>query len=263
MDQVPPLVRIAVVQLTGKYEPFVVDPSSDERRSGSSASSSRDAIDADQSEINDTIEALERLGDEVDLELFEDADRCLAHVQAGAVDLVVLDSPLDGAALDLLDALGTGGPPAIVVIREEGNDAALEAFRRGAADCVRVGADYSQVLPEMALEQMQRWREAVERRSAERRIRWLERLHDAIVSEIPAALVVLDADSRVVTSNPECSRLFGIEAREAEGRSYESVFPADVIESAGVARLLADAAEGRNGAPRMRQRPRYRPRAMR
>jgi len=256
VDQALPLVRIAVVQLTGKHEPLVVDSSSGERPGDACAGSPRD-----------TIEALERLGDEVDVELFQDGERCLAdfasqtaaqtaaqvEVQAecGAVDLVVLDSPLTGVALELLDALHAGGPPAIVVIREEGNDTALEAFRRGAADCVRVGADYAQVLPEMALEQIQRWREAVERRSAARRIRWLERLHDAIVSEIPAALVVLDVDSRVVTINPECSRLFGIEAEQVEGCSYESVLPADLIESADLAELLADAAQPRSVAPRM------------
>jgi PAS domain-containing protein len=209
VDSNPPLVRIAVVQLSGKSAPGVVDSSSGEGAAGSSATSSTEATQTDEGQLDDTLQALQRLGDEVDLEVFQDADSCVACVAAGVVDLVVLDSPLAGAALGLLDTLQAGGPPAIVVIREEGNDAALEAFRRGAADCVRVGADYARVLPEMALEQMQRWREALERQSAERRIRELQRYNENIIQNMNSALLVVGMDGEVGFANPRAGTILG------------------------------------------------------
>jgi PAS domain S-box-containing protein len=122
-------------------------------------------------------------------------------------------------------------------------------FRRGAADCVALGPDYEEVLPVAALEQIQRYRAASERGAAERRIRWLERLHEAIVEEIPAALAVVDARGRLVTVNPEFSRSFGVTPRDAVGQHYQDVLPAALLASGRVGAMLERAAGGRTPAP--------------
>ncbi|MCG8592231.1 MAG: PAS domain S-box protein [Proteobacteria bacterium] len=199
----------------------------------------------------DTLHALRRLGGEVELELVRDAAGCLAATERAEIDLVVVDSDLGPGVSEILSALRESGPPVVVVRRDAREEAALEAFRRGAADCVRVGHDYADVLPVVALEQIRRWRAVRERGDAERRIRWLERLNDAIVTEIPAALAVLDGDGCVVAVNPEFTRALGVSAREAQGRPLERVFPGDLVASGQLSDLLTRAASGEPSGPRL------------
>ena len=134
--------------------------------------------------------------------------------------------PLRDGALRLLAARRPDDPPALVVAPDPDEAIALAWFRRGAADCVALSPDYEELLPMAALEQIQRHRAAAERGAAEQRIRWLERLHEAIVEELPAGIAVVDARGRVVTSNPELARLFGVAPREAAGRPAPGRAPA-------------------------------------
>ena len=181
------------------------------------------------------------------------------RMRQGEVDLIVLDgTPGDGPARMLSDgvqrvltARRPEHPPALVVAPNADEELALAAFRRGAADCVALGPDYEEVLPVAALEQIQRHRAAVERGAAERRIRWLERLHEAIVEEIPAALAVIDARGRLVTVNPEFSRCFGVSPREAAGRRYQDVLPPELRQTGEIAPLLEGAGAGRTPSPRL------------
>jgi PAS domain S-box-containing protein len=195
--------------------------------------------------------ALARLGAEVRVETAAAARELFGHVRAGSVDLLVLDASLAEEVQHALGARGPDDPPALVVAEGADEDLALRLFRRGAADCVALGPDYEEVLPVAALEQIQRYRAALERGVAERRIRWLERLHEAIVAEIPAALAVIEADGRLVTVNPEFSRCFGVAPRDAAGRPYAAALPADLLASGEVATLLERVAAGRSPAPRI------------
>ncbi|MFP6640762.1 MAG: PAS domain-containing protein, partial [Myxococcota bacterium] len=175
----------------------------------------------------------------VDLLRASDVETCLTHAAREAVDLVVLDRCSGSSLQQVLSHLATEGPPVIVVVPPGADEAeCLEAFRNGAADCVRFGPDYGEVLPLVALEQIRRWRQLRERTSTRDKIQWLERLNEAIVSELPVALAVLDRSGRIVDINPEFSRAFGVSGRDALARSLEELLPDDLIESAALDDLL-------------------------
>jgi PAS domain S-box-containing protein len=199
-----------------------------------------------------TASALDRLGREARLEVLHDADSCCELAAREILDLVILEEGVgEGETLQVLGALRGEGPPVIVVTTELDEELALDLFRRGAADCIAATSDYAEVLPVVALEQIRRWRAARERGDAERRIRWLEQLHEAIVNEIPAALVVLDEQGKVVTVNPEFSQIWGVSSDEVQGRPLEDLLPLDFLEGEGVGEVLSRAAEGRSVAPRI------------
>jgi PAS domain S-box-containing protein len=149
----------------------------------------------------------------------------------------------------VLASLRRRGPPVVIVTDDAGADAALETFRKGAADCVTASADYTEVLPVVALEQIRAYRSREARRAVRHRIRSLERLHAAIVDQFPAALAVLEADGRVVTVNPEFERTFGTAA--PEGRPLAEALPADLIESADLLELLGRARRAAEREPRI------------
>jgi PAS domain S-box-containing protein len=199
-----------------------------------------------------TVSALDRLGREVTLEVLHEAASCCELAARDVLDLVILEEQVGAEeAHEVLAELRGEGPPVIVVTTELDEELALDAFRRGAADCIAATPDYEEMLPVVALEQIRRWRAARERGEAERRIRWLEHLHEAIVNEIPAALLVLDARGNVVTVNPEFSRIWGRSIEQVDGRPLERVLPPDFLESAGVGEVLSAVAAGRSVAPRI------------
>ncbi|HEX2483713.1 MAG TPA: PAS domain-containing protein [Myxococcota bacterium] len=198
-----------------------------------------------------TRRGLARLGPDVRVDEDVDPAVLLRRMRAGDVDLVVLDGALRDAAQRLLAARRVGDPPALVVARDADEAGALAWFRRGAADCVALTAAYEELLPMAALEQIQRHRAAAERGAAEQRIRWLERLHEAIVEELPAGVAVVDPRGRVVTSNPELARLFGVAPREAAGRPLQAVLPPSLLAGGAVAAAIERAARGGSPAPRV------------
>jgi PAS domain S-box-containing protein len=198
-----------------------------------------------------TRRGLARLGPGVRVEQNADPAALLAVLRGGAADLVVLDGSLQGAAERLLAARHPEHPPALVVAPDPDEQSALAWFRRGAADCVALSEAYEELLPIAALEQIQRHRAAAERGAAERRIRWLERLHEAIVQELPAGLAVIDARGRVVASNPELARLFGVAPRDAAGRPLQEVLPPALLAGGDVAAAVERAARGGSPAPRV------------
>jgi PAS domain S-box-containing protein len=195
-------------------------------------------------------QALVRLGAEVEVSVHATAPELVRHMRSGGVDLLVLDGCLGDAVQRVLAARDPDAPPALVVAQGADEKLALSVFRRGAADCVALGPDYEDVLAVAALEQIQRFRAAAERGAAERRIRWLERLHEAIVEEIPAALAVVDARGRLVTVNPEFARCFDAPPREVVGRRYQDVLPESLRESGAIGRLIERAVAGH--APELR-----------
>jgi len=66
-----------------------------------------------------------------------------------------------------------------------------------------------------------------------------DRLHEAIVRAMPAAVVVLDRSGRVLAANPEFHRSFGTTEATVPGEPLERVLPPGMVASGGVAELLA------------------------
>jgi len=161
-----------------------------------------------------TAAALARLGDPVEILRAETPAELADRSCDPSVDLVLVDRCERSEAAAFLAAIPVGGPPSVVVVEGDSEEAALQAFRAGASDCVLFGADYEQTLPVVLLEQVRRWRIDRQRRVSQRRIEWLEELYAAVVTEMPAALAVVDADGRIVAVNPEFEQIFSRNAVE-------------------------------------------------
>jgi PAS domain S-box-containing protein len=193
------------------------------------------------------VPALRRLGPELQLEVVASAASCVARVARGDVDLVVADARLEAEATELLAALRDGDTPVVVVLPRPTDAAVVEARRFGAAACLGAGDSLAEALPRVVLDEIQRVEEARARGTA-RRLEQLERLNDAVVKAIPAALAVLDADERVLTVNPGFVRSFG---GAAAGMPLGAVLPRELLESGGVRELLARARSGQECASRV------------
>jgi two-component system NtrC family sensor kinase len=180
--------------------------------------------------IEQTLRALRQLGPEVTFELHHTTAPVFARLDDADLDLLILDDALGAPLMDLLEARGSEGPPALVVSAKPDEPLALEAFRRGASDCVTRGPGFGRLLAVASLEQIRRHRTARERGAALRQIQWLERLHEAVVAEIPAAVAVADPEGRIVTINAEFVRLLGIGAEGIEGRPLADLLPVPLPE---------------------------------
>lgn len=188
----------------------------------------------------DTVGALTELGGEVELSVVRDPVSCIDAVRAGGVDLVLLDRTGTHEIERVLDVLRSGGPPVIVVTDEPGEAVALEAFRNGAADCVRVGPDYTDVLPVVVLEQLRRSRAQRERGLAERQIRELERYNENLIQNLNSALLVIDSDGRVVTGNGMAAEILRAERGSLAGREVWDWLCDEPRESSVIGRTLAE-----------------------
>lgn len=202
-------------------------------------------------DLNGIVPALRRLGPDAEIEVVASKDACLAHAAQSDADLVVVDERLGDECVSLLEALRASTTPAVVVLCDSGVLAALDAHRHGAAECVAAGPDLAEVLPAVALEQIRRARAVRERGAAQRRLERLERLNDAIVRTIPAALAVVDADHCVQALNPEFVRSFAVDEEGAIGRDLGDVLPGDLFESGSIGDLLARAGAGESAPPRI------------
>ncbi len=107
-----------------------------------------------------TLAALETLGSEAQIELEPDVARAVASCRGGKVDVVVAERGRGRPCDALLEGLAGEGPP-VVALCPGGDADALEAFRRGAADCVVPGPGAP--LAEVVLEQLSRSRAGRER----------------------------------------------------------------------------------------------------
>jgi PAS domain S-box-containing protein len=188
----------------------------------------------------DTLEALTQLGGDIEIELVRDADACLAAASGGRVDAVLLDRAPRETGESVLAALGGSGPPIVIVTDDPGEGTALEAFRGGAADCVRVGPDYAEVLPVVVLEQLRRFRKLRERGVVERRIRDLQRYNDNIIQNLNSALLVVDGDGRIVTANTTAEQILGAGPGRLEGRFVWDWFASGAPEQSVIGRTLRE-----------------------
>ncbi len=172
-----------------------------------------------------TERALRRLGPGVELEVTGDAIGCLGRVQTWRPDLVVVDLALGGEATKILAGLEAQAPPAIVVSRELAAESALESFAAGAADCVRAGPDFAEVLPAVALEQIQIWRETRARERLQRDARTLRGTLENLVDAMESGLLVVDARGSVSHANPAAERILGEPPGSLRGRSIVEWLP--------------------------------------
>ena len=183
----------------------------------------------------ETTAALARLGDPVELLRAQTPSELRPFVEDPSIDLVLFDRLQVADSVGLLTEVGSHGPPSVVIVSGDSEQEALEAFRAGASDCIHFGPDYERVLPVVLLEQVRRWRATRQRLVSERRIRHLEDLYAAIVTEMPAGLVVLDPDGLIVAENSEFGRLFPPQS--------SSGFPPSEYLAARVPVTLAEAIE--------------------
>jgi len=196
----------------------------------------------------ETTTGLARLGDPVELLRAESPGEIASMVGDPSIDLVLLDRLDMTDSVAMLEAISQGGPPAVVVCGGS-EDEVLEAFRAGAADCIHFGSDYERVLPVVLLEQVRRWRTDRRRLISEQRIRRLEDLYAAIVTEMPAGLVVMDPDGLIVTENSEFGRLFPSRTSAGPGGAefLAARMPPPLVEAverrAGVPDSATDSAE--------------------
>ena len=199
-----------------------------------------------ETRVSDTLRALEQLGPEASIVMGSNVAEFRDDFETETLDLIVLDCDDREENRRWLEHVVSLGPPVLVVLRDDDEETALDAFRCGASQCVRVGDDYANLLAAAALELIHSWQGLRERGNVERRIRWLEDLHDAIVSQIPAALAVIDGDGRIVTANPECSRLLSLSEKDAIGRDFAHVCPENLYRDGELGEMLEASRRGEN-----------------
>jgi len=153
--------------------------------------------------------ALARLGAEVGVETVGSADEAMARCRFGEVDLLVVEAGAPAAEAEALVArVRDEGPPVLMVLPGDDGAAAVDWFRRGAADCVaaRAAAD---ALPVAALELIRRQRASRERQRADRRIASLRSYTKNIIEHIHSALLVVDGACRITYANAAAEELLG------------------------------------------------------
>jgi two-component system NtrC family sensor kinase len=187
-----------------------------------------------------TVEALERLGCEAEITVIRSAGACVECCGEGEVDLLVVDRDLGADFERILEARRGDGPPIVVVSRDASDAAALDAFRRGASDCVSAGSAYADVLPVVALEQIRRWRTTRERGLAERRIRDLERYNKNIIQNMNSALLVVDTEGKITSCNPPAEQILARRTEDLCGLSIWDWFQDGEPGGGLVARTLTE-----------------------
>ena len=189
---------------------------------------------------SDTVIALGRLGVDVEIAFVESAPECSRITRGGGVDLVIADHALGAESFEILAAHRGAGPPVVVVVRNGGEEAALDAFRRGAADCIQVGPDYAEILPVVALEHIRRWRQTREREHTQRRIRELQRYNENIIQNMNSALVVVDTEGVVTSANPRAEEILGVDPGGLMGRQIAGWLRANEDGDSLISRTLRD-----------------------
>jgi PAS domain S-box-containing protein len=187
-----------------------------------------------------TADALLRLGPEVDLEVVRDAVAALARLARRDLDLVVLDLGLGAEARQILGALSPGAPPVLTVTGDAREEVSVQAFARGAADCIGGGPEFAACLAAAALEQIRRFRSARDWRRLEQDVEELRRYNENIIQNMNSALVVVDPGARVTFANPAAEQVLGVPAGGLRGRSVFELFAEPTPERSPPARALAE-----------------------
>ena len=165
---------------------------------------------------------LERAGYAVDLAATGDAGLALA--EAGAYDVLLIEEQLPGpGGLALLRTLATRGalPPTIMVTGHGEATRAVEALHLGASDYLLTDGDSRSLtlLPMVVTRVLHQQRLLEEKRQAEEQFR-------ALFDAAPDAMVLVQADGRMVQVNAQAEQLFGYARHEMLGRPVHLLVPA-------------------------------------
>ena len=228
VDSVSPPVRILVVQLHPARE---LAAHKGGQRAGIAAAE------------DDTLAALSALPD-VDLLSASSAYACLELTGRSRADLVIIDRLSADATAVVLSGLRSEGPPAVVVVEggPGADERALEAFRRGASDCVVRGADLADVLPRVAREQICRWRARQEDDGEPGAVANLKFYGENIIQNMNSALVVVERRGAITSANPTAEAILRCAAGELLGQPIGRWFDTGSEESHLIARTLDEGA---------------------
>jgi PAS domain S-box-containing protein len=174
-------------------------------------------------DASDVRDALASLGADLRFDLVHELAACFKAVARPDVDLVLLDRIDASNWRPVTRVTGEDGPP-VVVIHDGPDESAVDAFRAGAADCVRADAAGLGALPVVALEQIHRYRPERDRQSDRRRIASLEHFSAGVVQNLVSGLVVVDESGRVRFANPAAGRIFGVDPSALSGRPVSSAW---------------------------------------
>jgi len=189
--------------------------------------------------VASVVRELERLGSGASIDVVHDAGACLDRCSIGRVDVVIADEALAGECRTILEHLRLTGPPVIVAQRKRDDAAALEWFRRGAAECAADALASGEGLGAVVAEQLARVRALRANGASEYRVRDLEHAHQSIIQSLNAALLVVDREGRVSFCNPPAEQILGESAEALHGRLASDWFQDTAREETLLARSLA------------------------
>jgi PAS domain S-box-containing protein len=192
-----------------------------------------------------TLRELGRHGYAVTLERVETADGLRAALARPGWEIVLSDYALPGfngeEALRMVRASGQD-LPFIFVSGTIGEDVAVAAMKAGAHDYV-MKHNLARLAPAIARE----LRDALERRqrrAAEAQMRLSEHKYRHLFQTMrDAALLVAEADGRIIDANEQASLLFGLSRDELLGQPVAPLFPPVAASTPGAAWPGSDAAE--------------------
>jgi len=130
----------------------------------------------------------------------------IARLEGESYDLLLIDLGLpDSRGLETFYKVQTAAPniPTIILTGYDDQEAAITAVRKGAQDYLIKGEIIGSVLVRAA-------RYAVERKQSEESLRAAERKLKTLFEIVPLGISVLDADRKIVFSNPALETIAGL-----------------------------------------------------
>lgn len=160
-------------------------------------------------------DALENTDGRYSITTVESRKELQEHLVTGAYELVLSDlNVADSDVLTILDTVRAIDPriPVVVLTDTGSEEIAVEAMKRGAADCVIRIPAYVQRLPHTLQAAMEKKRLRDERERVAKALRESEARFRTLVEQAPEAIVVLDVDSgNFVDTNRNATALFELE----------------------------------------------------
>lgn len=167
---------------------------------------------------------------------------CLAFLSVHRVDALLLDLNLgDGAGTALIDAVRAAAQGAAIVILTGNDDeeTGLLSLRHGCQDFLVKGRTDGPLIRQTILHSILRHRLDQARLAAEEKARQGEQLAAMILHTAPEAMLVIDADDKVIRANAHAAALFGHGPEALLGKPLPILvpdLPADAGETVGLRR---------------------------
>jgi diguanylate cyclase (GGDEF)-like protein/PAS domain S-box-containing protein len=158
-------------------------------------------------------------------------------------DIVLLNfSRSDPAPLGSYAVLAAHAPatPVLILAPAECENLALKAVQRGAADYLLHEMLYDTVLVRAVRHAVERQQAEEQRRAAEEALRASESRYRALYEQSRDAILITDADLRILEANPATMALLGYEPAQLYGMRLGDLL-ADAVDGDGLEALLAQA----------------------